>query len=352
MEPSISRLEYTSTPNLSTETTKVLSNASHPHTQVNYCCCPSTPNSLVRHVLTLPCPTYLSTPNSKSPEPFNKSTGCRCNQSTALSHPLPVGRVNILTELYALQQQCSTLAFALVQSGLASPRHQDAYALGSQMPADKDLTMPMILDHVNLSSGTSTTQPGGWEERSMGDLHLDLMYQASQNAFDPALLATNIVESEAFMVVQDTSSKDPSQLDVSAEGSCESNFHDMDIFDFDAASLESLQKGFDAHEEETASVVDTLATSLSNIGSMLPGASKARSRHSMGSSAVNRLERRHSCPSCMQTFHRRSDRDRHALVHNPDAPRHDCSFPGCDRVGRNGFLRQDKLTQHQAYKRH
>ena len=68
--------------------------------------------------------------------------------------------------------------------------------------------------------------------------------------------------------------------------------------------------------------------------------------------ATNITQRRHRCSHCMMTFRRPSDRDRHALAHNPDAPRFSCSFPGCPRVGLGGFLRRDKLTQHQVHMNH
>ena len=294
-----------------------------------------------------------STPKFKSPElpAFMKSICCRSNQSTTLSLPLPVSKANILTELYALQQRCSTLAFALAQSPLTSPELRNDYAIASQMPADKDLAMFLTLDQVNWSSSSNASQPEGWEEGSLGHIHLEPMYQPTQALLNHAHSTHDTVGPEASMLPQDILPTDHLQLDAPAMENFEW-LHDIDIFDFNAASLESLQEGLDVHEEETTSATDTPAGSLSNISPVLPSISKARSRRAAGSSTANRLGRRHHCPSCMQTFHRRSDRDRHALAHDLNAPRFDCSFPGCDRVGRNGFLRRDKLTQHQAYKSH
>lgn len=68
--------------------------------------------------------------------------------------------------------------------------------------------------------------------------------------------------------------------------------------------------------------------------------------------AANTIQPRFHCQDCMMTFRRRSDRDRHALVHNPNAPRFPCTYPRCTRVGRRGFLRKDKLTQHQIHMNH
>jgi hypothetical protein len=51
---------------------------------------------------------------------------------------------------------------------------------------------------------------------------------------------------------------------------------------------------------------------------------------------------RYTCPRCIKTFSRRSDRDRHALSHDPNAPRYTCPAHHCARV----FPRKDKLADH------
>jgi hypothetical protein len=105
----------------------------------------------------------------------------------------------------------------------------------------------------------------------------------------------------------------------------------------------------------TMSVVERATEDESNIILTPPSISQPGSDSSdptVVAPALSRAGTRHRCQSCMKTFRRSGDRDRHAHIHNPNAPRHACSFPGCDRVGRRGFLRRDKLTQHQAHMRH
>jgi hypothetical protein len=162
---------------------------------------------------------------------------------------------------------------------------------------------------------------------------------------------TNVVarvEPQAFMLDQDNLREDHLQLGTLPEDDFVSGF--QDIFDFNAASLESRPEGYDVQYGIATSAADMVTGSKSSISPKLPTVSEAKS--TSRTSTVNRAEYRHHCPFCMRPFRRRSDRDRHALIHNSSAPRYNCSFPGCDRVGSNGFLRRDKLTQHQAYKRH
>ena len=52
-------------------------------------------------------------------------------------------------------------------------------------------------------------------------------------------------------------------------------------------------------------------------------------------------------PGCTKKFTRNPDMLRHAKVHDPNAARFDCSFPGCRRRGGQGFPRHDKLLAHE-----
>ncbi|KAH6716022.1 hypothetical protein BKA61DRAFT_336033 [Leptodontidium sp. MPI-SDFR-AT-0119] len=56
---------------------------------------------------------------------------------------------------------------------------------------------------------------------------------------------------------------------------------------------------------------------------------------------------RHSCAHCPGNFVRLSDLKRHAMIHFPELHRkYDCWQPDCDRNGRRGFIRKDKLRDH------
>ena len=59
------------------------------------------------------------------------------------------------------------------------------------------------------------------------------------------------------------------------------------------------------------------------------------------------VARPHRCLICYKAFPRRADRDRHTRTHDRTTPRpFSRTFPGCDRVGPNGFWRADKFREH------
>ncbi|KAH9211430.1 hypothetical protein DL95DRAFT_188086 [Leptodontidium sp. 2 PMI_412] len=56
---------------------------------------------------------------------------------------------------------------------------------------------------------------------------------------------------------------------------------------------------------------------------------------------------RSSCAHCPRNFARPSDLKRHAMIHFPERHRkYHCWQPDCDRNGRRGFTRKDKLRDH------
>lgn len=260
-----------------------------------------------------------------------------------------VNKADILAELNFLQERCSSLALALADSLPTKLGHQDGYAFVSPTLLHDRMTMSASPDHSSLSPGTSISPigPGGWGELSAGGLNDNLMDQTSQTSFGHALPMTGVLGSESFLVDQDTLSEDYLQLDALLGNNCDSGF--QDVFDFNAASL---PQGSDV-DDGVATAAGMAAENEPTINPTLPSIPKAMSDPDVGTLVANSVQsRRHHCPSCMRTFRRRSDRNRHTLVHNPNAPRYGCSFPGCDRVGNRGFLRKDKLTQHQDYRRH
>ena len=56
---------------------------------------------------------------------------------------------------------------------------------------------------------------------------------------------------------------------------------------------------------------------------------------------------RHSCSQCSATFKRTGDVKRHEKVHIPGQRRFHCWQLGCERNGRRGFYRRDKLRDHE-----
>jgi hypothetical protein len=321
--------------------------------------CPSTPNLIVdaqphscRPNPTSDCAQCMSTPNSMPCDlvSFMKPNGCRLHVSTSTtSGPSHMDRANILAELNALQERYSTLALALTDSSLATPHHQDGYALLSPRPIDVGVAVSVNPSDGGLSPGTEpiVTSPEGWGASAASDLAANFMDQTSQTPFGYAARTTGVLRSEASVLNQETPSRDHPQLHTFLDNNIDSEL--QDIFDFNAASL---PLGFDVHDGVSTYVAERATEDESNITPTLPSISQSDSDPTVVAPAVSRTETRHRCQSCMKTFRRSGDRDRHALSHNPSAPRYACSFPGCNRVGRRGFLRRDKLTQHQVHMRH
>jgi hypothetical protein len=118
------------------------------------------------------------------------------------------------------------------------------------------------------------------------------------------------------------------------------NFTDLDVNA--ASSMQSFEVNMSTANsslEQQASVQPSTA-SLSFPNIVTPAAASAASSvHSA---------RRYTCSRCIKTFSRRSDRDRHALSHDPNAPRYTCPAHHCARV----FPRKDKLADHRRRLRH
>ncbi|KAN0096724.1 hypothetical protein V8E51_015529 [Hyaloscypha variabilis] len=61
----------------------------------------------------------------------------------------------------------------------------------------------------------------------------------------------------------------------------------------------------------------------------------------------NSTAARHPCAQCLSTFARLGDLRRHEKIHSPERHRkYHCWEPGCNRNGRKGFTRRDKLRDH------
>jgi hypothetical protein len=81
-------------------------------------------------------------------------------------------------------------------------------------------------------------------------------------------------------------------------------------------------------------------SSSSNTGFSAPAAPVA--------ALVTAPNRLHICTNCGEAFTRRSDRDRHARKHDPNATQFPCSAQHCTR----SFPRKDKLLDHRRRMRH
>lgn len=265
----------------------------------------------------------------------------RSHMSTStLSCRYEMSRADILTELNSLQERCSTLASALVESSLTTPHHQNGSTLPSPRPIDDGAAMFVSPNDCDLSSGTApvVSCPELWGLNFAGDLDANFMAQTPQNLL-------GVMSSEA-MLNQGTQAADHLQTDAFLDNNIKNDL--QDLFDFNAASL---PLAFDV-PGMTTSVAESATENRSNLPPTLPSISQPAFDLTVVVPTVSGTQARHRCQSCMKTFRRASDRDRHALSHNPNALRYACPFPGCNRVGRNGFLRRDKLTQHQSHMRH
>jgi hypothetical protein len=99
--------------------------------------------------------------------------------------------------------------------------------------------------------------------------------------------------------------------------------------------------------------MSTTSSSLGQQASVQPSTSSMPSPNIVTPAAASAASpvcsvRRYTCPRCIKTFSRRSDRDRHALSHDPNAPRYTCPAHHCARV----FPRKDKLADHRRRLRH
>lgn len=84
--------------------------------------------------------------------------------------------------------------------------------------------------------------------------------------------------------------------------------------------------------------MNVLPASTNELPATTPAPLTTASRHNL----------RHRCPSCSMDFSRRSDRNRHALSHDPHARRFPCPDPRCS----SEFPRKDKLLDHRRRMRH
>lgn len=131
-----------------------------------------------------------------------------------------------------------------------------------------------------------------------------------------------------------------------------------ELFDFDlasyAAEADANNRSNTCYEDADANDFGTMSVGTPlDIAIALP-ATVTTSSNTMSATPMAAIapvappRPRYQCPNCGKMFLRPSDRDRHALKHNPNAPRYPCTYRGCRYSGMNAFLRKDKLREHRA----
>lgn len=80
-----------------------------------------------------------------------------------------------------------------------------------------------------------------------------------------------------------------------------------------------------------------------------PSNAALTSSATQGSTSRPRIYRCGVSMNCHKTFARRADRDRHNLTHDRTSIRpFSCPFNGCNKVGTEGFWREDKFKEHRV----
>jgi uncharacterized Zn-finger protein len=77
-----------------------------------------------------------------------------------------------------------------------------------------------------------------------------------------------------------------------------------------------------------------------------PAATSAAATTTTQAGPESSAARRYACEFCNKSYTRPADLRRHIPEHNPNAIRYSCPFEHCNRKGRKGFVRADKLKEH------
>ncbi|CZR65801.1 uncharacterized protein PAC_15701 [Phialocephala subalpina] len=237
-------------------------------------------------------------------------------------------RKSMVAELAALQSRSAALQRALSGTSLAT---SNDFTLATNLVAD------------NCYSG-ELDRMCTWDTDSIPCNALDLARHG------PSSSKSDVVGTKCHLSDPKSSYQNrDSSNDVFTDPLFDQDF--QDFFDFSMASFPSIHNPDSAIPTLNPTNFAEPENKTSNVESS-PNTPQIQPVTTAATAATANAQRRHHCQHCMMTFRRPSDRDRHALSHNPNAPRFACPFPGCARVGRRGFLRRDKLTQHQVHMNH
>ncbi|KAF8856738.1 hypothetical protein BDZ45DRAFT_675234 [Acephala macrosclerotiorum] len=326
---------------------------------------PARPNSncsdLSQPNINVTCCPYL---DDGCTQPSEQNIKYTCNTSTSSkipdSHLKPTGlpvpgfqgkllnRSTILAELAALQSRCTALQNALVGTTSTTPSCPHGYGQ----------TCSHSHSHSTIYN-TGTWYPGVIVSNTRTCAPTSSHFDVDQVAATANWKFPNPTGQRSSSFRMDHSGSYQLNQNLSREDCAVPNDAACNIFDFEFQEYfdlteASLPPAINVEEQET--VLYSTSSPALEINGDTPCKPSDASRVQDAAFTIvppaNIIQRRFHCQHCMMTFRRPSDRDRHALAHNPNAPRFSCTYPGCTRVGRRGFLRKDKLTQHQVHMNH
>jgi hypothetical protein len=133
----------------------------------------------------------------------------------------------------------------------------------------------------------------------------------------------------------------PSQDQFFSDFAPDTSSYSDDLFGLEmnshSTTTPSSETSFSAFNPQTS---EPLSLSLSPSPSLNPASQSQLP-------SPNTFNGRHICRLCSSTFKRKGDLRRHSKKHFPEQAGFHCRHPHCERNGRNGFYRRDKLIAHQ-----
>lgn len=266
------------------------------------------------------------------------------HQSVSL---IGLSQLDLITEFNALQSRCAVLKAALAQSPSSSSQCNPGHTIAPSSQLDLDVGSSASCER----NGLTNLAPVEYQYfNSFTSLEVYPKSDVALHPLDQRLLPFSGIAAPTLQPSsKEARMQDNNILDSIPGVDTKSEF--QDLFDF---NLASGPDGFYSVTESTKITVNGISEVLddSSLTQMSMSLSLPSSAQPTAATALAHTRARHHCRHCAKTFSRSSDRDRHALKHDPTARRFPCSFPGCRYVGRQGFLRKDKLTQHQTHMRH
>lgn len=172
-------------------------------------------------------------------------------------------------------------------------------------------------DERNLNDIFSTNEPGQ---------NLDFLEDFEANPDFPTFSQDIVISSNKLNYLYDVEAS-PAVSSASQEISFSSN-----EFNFLNSAPRSSQEKLFSYASSSSSTNLTTATSPST---------------SATTPSIDSSPGGHFCPICYSAFKRPGDLKRHEGVHFPEQRKYHCKQSGCERKGRKGFYRRDKLRTHE-----
>ncbi|KAF8847986.1 hypothetical protein BDZ45DRAFT_754330 [Acephala macrosclerotiorum] len=117
---------------------------------------------------------------------------------------------------------------------------------------------------------------------------------------------------------------------------------DIPEMDFSPNEFNFSDSAFRSSQERSFSSASSSSSFSSNPTTATSPSTSATTPNTIDSSPEG-----HLCRLCHATFKRPSDLKRHEGVHFPEQWKYHCKEPWCERKGRKGFYRRDKLRMHE-----